>query len=278
MRIFIAFFLFTTAAWANPGTMAALTVGQKTPAGAVIVYNKSSDDIVMGNNITQQRSIASITKIMTAMVYLDYHRYLNTKVRLITPVKSNLPRQEYSRRDLLAAMLVRSDNAAAETLAADYPGGREAFIKAMNSRARALKLSTTKFVDPSGLSSGNVSTAGEVTEMILAAATYPLIREASTARQATFETHHGQKIRTIELPNTNRNLLLEFDSIVVSKTGYTTPAGWCVAMVVERDRQIFVIVVLGSRTKQARIEEARSLMINHIPDGQIADLDLDWRM
>jgi D-alanyl-D-alanine endopeptidase (penicillin-binding protein 7) len=148
----------------------------------------------------------------------------------------------------------------------------------MNSRARALKMSNTKFVDPSGLSSANVSTAGDVVTMMLSSAKYPVIREASTARQATFETHHGQKIRTIELPNTNRNLLVEFDSIVVSKTGYTTSAGWCVGMVVERDHQIFVIVVLGSRTKQARWEEARSLMINHIPDGEIAALDLDWRM
>jgi len=265
MRLLAFFFAFTTTtAWAN--------------AGAVMVYNKSSDDVIVGTNVTQQRSIASITKVMTAMVYLDYHKQLNSKVKLITPVKSSLPRQNYTRRDLLAAMLVRSDNAAAETLAADYPGGRAAFIRAMNSRARALKLTATRFVDPSGLSSANVSTAGEVTDMILAAAKYPVIREASTARQATFETHHGQKIRTIELPNTNRNLLVEFDSIVVSKTGYTTSAGWCVGMVVERDHQIFVIVVLGSRTKQARWEEARSLMINHIPDGEIAELDLDWRM
>lgn len=262
--LLITLLLCSTTVWANPG--------------AVIVYNKSSDEVVMGNNITQQRSVASITKIMTAMVYLDHHKQLDSKIRLITPVRSNLPRQMYSRRDLIAAMLVRSDNAAAETLAADYPGGRAAFIRAMNSRARALKMSGTKFVDPSGLSSANVSTAGDVVTMMLSSAKYPVIREASTARQATFETHHGQKIRTIELPNTNRNLLVEFDSIVVSKTGYTTSAGWCVGMVVERDHQIFVIVVLGSRTKQARWEEARSLMINHIPDGEIAALDLDWRM
>jgi D-alanyl-D-alanine endopeptidase (penicillin-binding protein 7) len=261
---FVVLAFFTSTAWAS--------------AGAIMVYNKSSDDVIVGNNATQPRSIASITKVMTAMVYLDQHRSLDAKIRLITPVKSNLPRQPYSRRDLLAALLVRSDNAAAETLAADYPGGREAFVRAMNARARTLKMTQTKFVDPSGLSSANVSTAGDVTAMMLASARYPLIREASTARQATFEMHHGQKIRTIELPNTNRGLLIEFDSIVVSKTGYTTAAGWCVGMVVERDQQIFVIVVLGSRSKQARTDQARSLMINHIPDGEIAALDLDWRM
>lgn len=245
--------------------------------GSIFVYNKSHDDIIVANNHTQLRSIASITKIMTAMVYLDYHRFLNTKIPLQTPVRSNLPRQEYSRRDLLAAMLVRSDNAAAETLARDYPGGREAFIQAMNAKAHALKMLHTHFADPSGLNRDNQSTAQDIGEMMLASVRYPIIREASIARQASFETFHRQKIRTIELPNTNRPLLLEFDSIIVSKTGWTTPAGWCVGMVVEKDRQVYVVIVLGSRTKQERFETAKRLMINHIPDRQIEELGLDWQ-
>ena len=245
--------------------------------GSTFVYNRSHDDVIVANNHTQLRSIASITKVMTAMVYLDYHRFLNTKIPLQTPVRSNLPRQDYSRRDLLAAMLVRSDNAAAETLARDYPGGREAFIRAMNDKAQALKMAHTRFVDPSGLSRDNQSTAQDIGEMMLASVRYPIIREASIARQASFETFHRQKIRMIELPNTNRPLLLEFDSIIVSKTGWTTPAGWCVGMVVEKDRQVYVVVVLGSRTKQERFETARRLMINHIPDRQIEELGLDWQ-
>lgn len=255
-----------------------LLPGMVQASGSIFVYNKSQNDIVVASNHTQFRPIASITKVMTAMVYLDYHRYLNTKIKLITPVKSNLPRQEYSRRDLLAAMLVRSDNAAAETLAADYPGGREAFIHAMNVKARALEMPNTHFVDPSGLNSGNISTANELVNMLISAVAYPLIREATVAKQATFETYHQQKIRTIELPNTNRPLLLEFDNIVVSKTGYTTPAGWCVGMVVEKNRQIYVVVVLGSKTKQERYDTAKRLMINHIPDQQIQELNLDWAL
>ena len=132
-------------------------------------------------------------------------------------------------------------------------------------------------MDPSGLNRGNQSTAGDLVEMMLAAVRYPVIREATVARQASFETYHNQKIRTIELPNTNRPLLLEFDTIVVSKTGWTTPAGWCVGMVVEKDRQIYVVIVLGSRTKQERFETAKRLMINHIPDRQIEELNLDWQ-
>ena len=246
-------------------------------SGSTFVYNKSHNDVIVANNATQLRSIASITKIMTAMVYLDYHRYLNTKRALKTPVRSNLPRQEYSRRDLLAAMLVRSDNAAAETLAADYPGGREAFIAAMNAKARDLRMNDTRFTDPSGLDRHNQSTATDLAEMMLASVRYEVIRQATVARQASFETYHRQKIRTIELPNTNRPLLLEFDSIIVSKTGWTTPAGWCVGMVVEKDRQVYVVIVLGSRTKQERFETAKRLMINHIPDRQIEELNLDWQ-
>jgi len=246
-------------------------------SGSTYVYNKSHDDVIVTNNATQLRSIASITKIMTAMVYLDYHRFLNTKIALKTPVRSNLPRQEYSRRDLLAAMLVRSDNAAAETLAADYPGGREAFIAAMNAKARLLNMNDTRFADPSGLDRHNQSTATDLSEMMLASVRYEVIRQATVARQASFETYHRQKIRMIELPNTNRPLLLEFDSIIVSKTGWTTPAGWCVGMVVEKDRQVYVVIVLGSRTKQERFDTARRLMINHIPDRQIEELGLDWQ-
>lgn len=267
MRYFIALMmLLTTQAWAQ------------NHSGSLWLYNKTQDDVIVGLNTTQVRPIASITKIMTAMVYLDRQQYLNTKIRLITPVSSNLPRQSYSRSDLLAAMLIRSDNAASETLAADYPGGREAFIRAMNAKARALGMRQTQFVDPSGLSRGNTSTVGDVSTMLLASALYEFIRRATTQKQASFEVYYDQKIRTIELPNTNRGLLFEFDNIVISKTGFTTPAGWCVGMVVEQGRDVYVVVVLGSSTKALRHTTARQIMINHIPDRAIVDLDLDWQV
>ena len=254
------------------------SVWAQNPPGSLWLYNRTQDEVIVGLNTTQIRPIASITKIMTAMVYLDRQQYLNTKIRLLTPVPSNLPRQMYSRSDLLAAMLIRSDNAAAETLAADYPGGREAFIRAMNTKARALGMGQTQFVDPSGLSRGNTSTVGDVSTMLLSAARYEFIRRASTQKQASFEVYYDQRIRQIELPNTNRSLLFEFDNIVVSKTGFTTPAGWCVGMIVEQGRDVYVIVVLGSRTKALRHITAREIMVNHIPDRAMVDLDLDWRV
>ena len=245
---------------------------------SVLVYNISQNRIEYSRNAQVQRPIASVTKIMTAMITLDHDKDLGKTLRLSTRVGSYLPVQNYNRWQLLQAMLVKSDNAAAETLAADYPGGREAFIRAMNAKARSLRMPSTHFVDPSGLSRGNVSSAGDLNQLLIAASGYDFIRRASIQKQATFEVYYGQQIRRIELPNTNRSLLFEFDNIVVSKTGFTTPAGWCVGMVVEQGRDVYVIVVLGSRTKALRYATAKELMINHVPDRAIVDLDLEWRV
>lgn len=248
-----------------------------SPPGAIWLYNAQRDEVLIGYNANARHAIASITKIMTAMVYLDHQKYLNTKIRLGTMNRSNLPRQEWSRKDLLAAMLVRSDNNAAETLAADYPGGREAFIKAMNAKARALKMANTHFEDASGLSSKNISTAGEVSVMVMAASKYEFIRQASVKKQILLDAQHGQRVRTIELPNTNRPLLFEFDNIVVSKTGFTSAAGWCVAMVVENGPDHYVVVVLGSKNKQVRTETVKSILYNHLKDSDVSESQ-DWQI
>lgn len=256
--------LIVAPAWANP-------------PGAIWLYNAQRDEVLIGYNANARHSIASITKIMTAMVYLDHQKYLNTKIRLGNMNRSNLPRQEWSRRDLLAAMLVRSDNNAAETLAADYPGGRDAFVRAMNAKARSLKMMNTHFEDASGLSSKNVSNAGEVSMMILAASQYEFIRQASVKKQILLDAQYKQKVRTIELPNTNRPLLFEFDNIVVSKTGFTNAAGWCVAMVVENGPDQYVVVVLGSKNKHTRTETVKTILYNHLKDSDIAESP-DWQI
>lgn len=247
------------------------------PPGAIWLYNSQRDEVLIGHNANARHSIASITKIMTAMVYLDYHKYLETKIRLGNMHRSNLPRQEWSRRDLLAAMLVRSDNAAAETLAADYPGGRDAFMRAMNAKARSLKMVNTHFEDASGLSSKNISNAGEVSIMISAAAKYAFIRQASVKKQILLDTQVGKKVRTIELYNTNRPLLFEFDNVIVSKTGFTNAAGWCVAMVVENGPDQYVVVVLGSKNKQVRAETVKTILYNHLKDSDVAESS-DWQI
>ena len=124
----------------------ATTVLAREPS--VYVYNETTDRIEHQRNSTEFRSIASITKLMTAMVALDHSKDLFRQLPLNTTVRSNLPRGTYTRQELFTAMLVRSDNAAAETLAGDYPGGRKEFIWRMNQQAREIGVSMLYFVIP----------------------------------------------------------------------------------------------------------------------------------
>ena len=152
----------------------------------------------------------------------------------------------------MLAMLVSSDNGAAETIAQNYPGGRSAFVAEMNRHARMWDLRDTKFVDPSGLGVFNVTTAQDLVEMVQIAAGYWFIQEASG--QSTVLLKKLDKIggSSVNLIHTSRPLLAEFDRVAVSKTGFTNPAGWCVAMALEQEGQQYIIVVLGAKNKAER--------------------------
>lgn len=236
---------------------------------SVVVLNVTQGSVQYSRNQAEVRAIASITKIMTAMVALDYDKDLTRSLLLSTRVPSNLPRQTYNRWQLLQAMLVRSDNAAAETLAADYPGGRDAFIARMNQQAQQWGWENTRFEDPTGLGAGNVSTAMEVADMMITAANYWLIRETSTRKQVAIESQHKQRVRTVNLNNTNQPLLFEFNSIVVSKTGLTSRAGWCLGLVVEQHEQQYAVVVLGTRNRDDRRTAVQHAIYNHVVDNRI---------
>ena len=238
---------------------------------SVYVYNETADRVEYQRNSTEYRPIASITKLMTAMVALDYSKDLFRQLPLNTTVRSNLPRGTYTRQDLFTAMLVRSDNAAAETLAADYPGGRKEFIWRMNQQAKAWGINAV-FRDPTGLDAHNMATAGDIGTMAVYAASYWVIRDASVKKTVAFERKFKKKLRKIQLNNTNRPLLMEFDEIIASKTGFTNPAGYCVALVVEHEKQRRVIVVLGEKNKTRRIDTVQDIMYNHVLDQNLQDL------
>ena len=248
-------------------TSALIMCGHVQAAPSIWVYNQTQDTIVFNQNANTVRPIASITKLMTAMVALDHDPTLIRSIKLVNRVGSSLPSGQYTRRQLFDAMLVRSDNAAAETLAEDFPGGRVAFLRAMNRRAVALGMSSTRFQDPSGLSRNNTGTAGDIGTLVTAAGKYSLIREISVQQQVRIESHFKQRVRIISLPNTNQPVLFSFDNIQVSKTGFTNPAGWCVALLVERNKQTFAVIVLGSENKSRRLDTVRDLMYNHINDA-----------
>ena len=251
--------------------MATGMVQAQVKPSSVVLYDATKSEIVMASDSNIPRSIASITKIMTAMVALDHDRNLDRHIQIKAGGK--LPAGIHTRRDIMRAMLIRSDNRAADALAADFPGGERAFVRAMNQRARRLGMTTAQFADASGLNAGNRATAGEVVEMIKASALYPFIVETSVQKQALFDINLRQRVRTIELENTNRPLLFEFDEIVISKTGFTSAAGWCVALMVSKNDRNFIVVVLGAETKQQRLDITRKIMYN-----QLRDLEVDYKI
>lgn len=242
--------------------LASLTVSARAPS--TLIYNESKKEIVAGSNTNVQRPIASLTKLMTAMVTLDYDGNLNRKIRMHG--SASLPAGEYTRSDLLTAMLVRSDNGAAEALAADYPGGRRSFIQAMNNKAEFIGMSSTKFADPTGLSSRNISNAVSVGVMVQVAALYPVIKESSVQKEIKIE----RRRQTITLGNTNRPLLYSFDEIQLSKTGFTTPSGWSVVVVLEKHQQNFSVIVLGARTKEERYRLTKQIIDQYFKELEIA--------
>lgn len=250
------------------------TLTHATKDDSVFLYNVKQNRVEMSRNPDQIRSIASITKLMTAMVTLDYDKDLSRRLMLSRSVHSHLPRQQYTREQLLNAMLVKSDNAAAETLANDYPGGRSAFIAAMNQQAREWGMKNTRFEDPTGLSANNISTASEVASMMEVSAGYWIIQEVTTRKQVAVEAQFKKRVRTVNLKNTNSPLLFEFDNIVVSKTGFTSRAGFCLGLVVDQKQQQYIIVVLGAKTKQDRIRTVEKVMYNHVIDNQLPEMEL----
>lgn len=243
-------------------------------AESVWLYNTTDQRVEFESNVDQVRPIASITKVMTALVALEHDTNLQRTLTMSGRVGSYLPRKKYSRYELLLAMLVRSDNAAAETFAEDYPGGRQAFVAAMNQTAQRLNLHSTRFDDPSGLSSKNTATARDVGALMQIAAQHWLIRYVSVKQQIEFETKHGRKTTYIHLVNTNQPVLFEFASIVLSKTGLTSPAGWCVGLVAEQNQKQYVIVILGSRTKKERIATVQNIMYKHVIDQNLQPVSI----
>lgn len=219
---------------------------------SVVVHNITTNNIVVSNNATEVRPMASITKLMTAMVSLDHYQ-LNHKVKV--GKKSTMTVEQ-----LLTNLLVRSDNNAAEILAKHHPQGRKAFLEAMNAKARDLGLKHTEYHDASGLIATNLTTAEELVKVVSKAGMYPFIRNTSTLTEIPRTAKVKNKVRTVKLPNTNRTILFEFDNIVVSKTGFTSRAGRCVAMLVDSKGEQYAIIILGEPTKQARDQLARNLI------------------
>lgn len=227
---------------------------------STLIYDQYKNEIVECRGCNIPRPIASLTKVMTALVALEHDSDLSKPVK-VGP-GSKIPPGISTRGDLFSAMMVRSDNKAADMLADSYPGGRRAFIRAMNARAKSLDMNFTKFVDPSGLGAGNISTIGELAILIKVAALQPIIADTSILPQVEVKN----KRYKVLLDNTNKMLIADFNEIKFSKTGFTNAAGWNVAMILEKEGRGFVVIILGARDKIERYNLAKSMIQKHFAD------------
>lgn len=222
-----------------------------------LVLDINSKEIISANNDTLIRPIASVTKLMTALIVVEHNLDMQEYVDYRGGIWRN---KKVKRSDLLESLLIKSDNAAAEALANSIPGGRSFFIDIMNSRARSLGMTSTSFEDPSGLGRNNLSTAKDLAILIAKTYEHPEISSTSSSKFFKVEIKNKKKITYMTVGNTNSQLLSLFDSITLSKTGYTNPAGRCLALMVERNNKKYAIIILGEKTSGDRFYRARNLI------------------
>ena len=219
-------------------------------ASAIVL--DSSGNVIYGKDVDTVRPIASITKLMTAMVILDAKLDLDEKITITKADRDMIrltgSRLEYgarlTRRDLLLLALMSSENRAATALGRTFPGGMRAFINAMNAKAASLGMSHSGFADPAGLKSQNVSTAKDLALMVAAADRYPLITQATTTKRK--EVHPYARRGPLTYGNTNRLLKNANWDIELSKTGYINEAGRCLVMRATIEGEEVSIVLLNS--------------------------------
>ncbi len=218
---------------------------------AALILDRSGN-VVYAKHVDEPRPIASITKLMTAMVVLDSSLPLNETIT-ITKDDRDLRRltgsrlkygARLTREEMLRLALMASENRAANALGRTYPGGKKAFVQAMNRKAGALGMTDSHFVDPAGLDAGNVASARDLAQMVRAAKSYALIRSATTTRHMTVRPYKGRG--ELRFTNTNRLLKKNDWEIRLSKTGYINEAGRCLVMQTEIADQPLVIVLLNS--------------------------------
>jgi serine-type D-Ala-D-Ala endopeptidase (penicillin-binding protein 7) len=232
-------------------------------SAVALVQDAETGEIVYSKNGAAVLPIASITKLMTAMVTLDRGLDLSQRVvvseediDLVKGTRSRLRTGSVLTRDeLLLLSLMASENRAASALARTYPGGTRAFVAAMNAKARALGMSHSRFVDATGLSPGNVSSGRDLAVLVRAAHEYPLIREYSTREEAVVSAYgHPLAYR-----NTNGLVRNPGWDIGLSKTGYIREAGRCLVMQVRVASKELIVILLDSVGRQSRIGDANRI-------------------
>ena len=232
-------------------------------AAAAIIYNPITNEVLWEENSQDQRSIASITKVMTATVFLENNPDLTEKVQIVrsdvfqaSTTKLRLY-DKVTTDDLLHLLLIASDNAAARALARVSPYGSVGFIRRMNEKAAELGLESTHYADPSGLLSDNVSSAFDMARLITNASNDERI--SAVMRMPEYTVHTPK--RDIVFRSTNHLLGRQDLEVRAGKTGFISKAGYCLATLLRlpQSGQEVAVVVLGARSNAARFMETRNL-------------------
>ena len=260
-----------TAAAEDPGQAVRVSFGHHrataaTPAlrsSAALVLDATGSSVLFSRHADVAMPIASITKLMTALVVMDAAQPLEETLEVTTEdiargrgTASRLsPGATLTRGDLMHLALMASENRAAHALARNFPGGVAACVAAMNARARALGMTSSRFVEPTGLSDENVASAEDLSKLVMEAAKVPAIRQYST--DTSYEVQVGRRMVTFRSTD---SLTSKPDwDIVVQKTGYISQAGRCLVMQTVIEARTVVIVLLNSYGKRSRIADARRI-------------------
>jgi serine-type D-Ala-D-Ala endopeptidase (penicillin-binding protein 7) len=235
----------------------------KLKSSSVLVVDQSDSAVLYSRHPDVVAPIASITKLMTALVVLGAQQPLDEPIQ-ITEADRDLPKSSFSRLtvgttltrgDLLHLALMASENRAAHALGSNYPGGIPAMVSAMNAKAAELGMTNTHFVDPTGLSSQNVASPEDLSKLVIAASKNPTIREYST------DKNYAVRVRRhlVEFRNTDNLVANPAWNIIVQKTGYIAEAGKCLVMAAVIEGRSVVIVLLDSFGKYTRVADAQRI-------------------
>lgn len=253
-----------TPARAHLHKVAAVDNGElSVQSNIALVVDQSTGRAVFAKNIDEVHPIASISKLMTAQVILDAQVPMDQRITItdadVDTEKGTGSRlrvgTELTRTQLLQLALMSSENRAAHALARTYPEGLQAFVLLMNQKAKALGMNNTHFVEPTGLSSANVSTASDLVKMVRAAERYAVIREYTTTSSRDVEVMG----RVLRFNNTNRLVGSEAWDISLSKTGFINEAGRCLVMQARIENRPLTIVLLDSYGRLTRLGDANRI-------------------
>ncbi|KAA9000607.1 D-alanyl-D-alanine endopeptidase [Affinibrenneria salicis] len=253
------------AAASENATSARAAAQPEIASGSAMIVDLRNQKILYSSNPDVVVPIASITKLMTAMVVLDARQPLDE--RLSVDIRQTREMQgvfsrvrlnsAVSRYDMLLLALMSSENRAAASLAHHYPGGYTAFIAAMNAKARALGMTHTHYVEPTGLSTENVSTARDLSKLLIASKQYPLLSQLSTTQEKTVSFSHPDY--SLPFRNTNHLVFRPDWNIQLTKTGFTNQAGHCLVMRTVINQRPVALVVLDAFGKYTHFADASRL-------------------